>query len=494
MVMFLSALDSTIITIALPTISRSLDSNEYTWIVNGYALSCSVFLLVVGQLADFFDRKATVLGCVFLFAAGSALCGAAQSMGMMISGRVIQGIGGGGIAVMAEIVCSDMVPPQDRSKYLGLLLALASLGTVVGPPIGGGIIAHTSWRWIFYINLPLAGFAFAFLVLGLERRTPGLEVSTLSLRAKLQRIDWAGNALFAGSATALLLGLLMGGTEHAWGSVNVVLPLVLGVAGLGVFRWHEGSGRAACPVMPPRLFDNRTALALHALACFVVLMLTWQSYFLPVYFQAVLRESPERSSVLLLPTVLAPLPLSVAGGVLMAVLKRVREIHMAAAAILAVGFGVFSLFDGGTALALRVVMQVVASAGVGLLMATILPALQAQLPERDVAAVTALFSFSRSLGGIWGVTIPSVIFNARVNHGLASVRDEAVRRLLEDGGAYARASASFVESLGGETREEVIGLYVDSLRVVWFVAVGFCGAAFLLACFEKRIEINSGQK
>lgn len=492
-VMFLTALDSTVITIALPTISRSLRSNQYTWIVNAYTLACSVFLLVVGQLADVFDRKPIVLACVFLLGAGSAVCGWAQTIGMMVAGRVVQGVGGGGIAVLAEVLCSDMVAIGERSKYLGLLLALAALGTVVGPSIGGGIVAHTSWRWIFYINLPLSGLAFALLLLVLPPQTPGLAAARLPLAQKLRRIDWLGNALFAASATALLYGLITGGHDHPWRSAAVIAPLVCGAGGLAVFGWYEGSAGAAHPVAPPRLFNNRTAAALHLLACFVLLALTWSAYFLPVYFQAVLRASPERSSVLLLPTVLAPTPFSVAGGMLVAAFpRRARDVHQAAAALLSVAFAVFTLFDAATPLPARIVAQAAAGAGVGLLVASILPALQAQLPARDVAAVTALFNFMRGLGAVWGVALPSVVFDARVAAALraGAVHDAALRERLAGGGAFALAGADFVGALPDATRAEVVALYVASLRVTWYVAMAFSLAAFLLACAEKRVEIK----
>ncbi|KAH7048235.1 putative macrolide phosphotransferase k [Macrophomina phaseolina] len=489
---FLSALDATIITIALPTISRSLGSTEYTWIINGYTLPSTSFLVLVGQLSDFFDRKPAVLTCVFLFAGGSAICGAAQNIGMIISGRVIQGIGGGGVAVLAEIVCSDMVALEDRSKYLGLLISISSIGVVLGPIIGGAIVANTTWRWMFYINIPLSSFAFFFLVLVLKPQTPGLEASTLPYTAKLRKIDWIGNATFTISSTLLLYGLVAGGNDHPWSSAAVIVPLVLGAIGLVIFRWWEG--KAECPVTPPRLFNNHTAIAMHILACFVILMLSYMSYFLPVYFQAVLQESEERSSVLLLPTVLPTVPSSIIGGLLLSVYKRAREIHLLASGAMAAAFGVFTLFDASTSLALRVIMQILASSGVGMLVATILPGLQAQLPESDIAAVTALFTFMRSLGGVWGVTIPSVVFNARVNHGLGGVSDASLRERLANGGAYSLASASFIKSLVGEVKTEVIDLYVSSLSVVWYVAMALSLAAFLLACTEKRIEIKSPSK
>ncbi|EKG16220.1 Tetracycline resistance protein TetB/drug resistance transporter [Macrophomina phaseolina MS6] len=491
-VMFAAALDSTVITIALPTISSSLDSNQYVWIINTYSLSCAVFLCVVAQLADFFDRKPIILACMLLYGGGSAICGAAQTMRIMICGRIVQGIGGGGAPVLAEIICSDMVALGDRPKFLGILSMTSALGGVIGPPIGSAIIAGTTWRWIFYINVLFSACATVSLLFTIPPQTPGLAATPLSLPEKLQRLDWIGNIIFTGSSTALLYGLVAGGNVHPWKSANVILALVFGALGFIALHWYEGSDNVAHghPVIPPRLANNRTALAMNMLACLVVLLLTWISYFLPVYFQAVLQASPGRSSVLLLPTSLPPLLFGMVGAVLMTVFGRVREIHMAGAAILSASFGVFSLFDASTSLAARVCVQAAQSAGAGLIAATILPGLQAQLPQSDVAAATALFNFMRSLGGIWGVTIPSVVFNARVDSGLSSVGDVDVRKRLANGGAYSLASASFIKSMAENTRQEVVALYVSGLRVTWYVAMAFALAALGLACLEKRIKIK----
>ncbi|EOD51426.1 Tetracycline resistance protein TetB/drug resistance transporter [Neofusicoccum parvum] len=493
-VTFLSALDSTVITIALPTISRSLDSNQYVWIVNTYSLSCAVFLVVVGQLADFFDRKPIILTCVLLYGTGSTVCAASQTMGMMIGGRIIQGIGGGGAPVMAEIICSDMVALEDRPKFLGILAMVSAVGGVVGPPIGSAIIAGTTWRWIFYINLPLSVFTVVFLFFVVTPQTPGLAATRLSLPEKLRRLDWIGNVIFAGSSTALLYGLITGGNVHPWKSANVILAIIFGGLGFIALHWYESSDKAAHPVMPPKLVSNRTAIALNMLACLVLLLLTWTNYFLPVYFQAVLQASPGRSSVLLLPTSLTPLFFGMVGAVLMSVFKRAREIHMAGAAVMSVGFGVFALFDSTTSLAARVGVQAAQAAGAGILVSTILPALQAQLPQSDVAAATALFNFMRSLGSVWGVTIPSVIFNACIDNGLTSVGDVTVRNSLKNGAAYGKASADFIKSLTADTRVEVVALYVSSLRVNWFVAMAVALVAFILACSEKHIDIKPGRE
>lgn len=490
LVMFLSALDSTVITIALPTISRSLDSNQYVWIVNTYSLSCAVFLVIVGQLADLFDRKPIILACVLLYGAGSTICGASQTMGLMIAGRIIQGIGGGGAPVMAEIICSDMVALEDRPKFLGILSMVSAVGGVVGPPIGSAIIAGTTWRWIFYINFPISAFTIVFVFFFVTPRTPGLPGSRLSLPEKLRSLDWIGNIIFTGSSTALLYGLVTGGNVHPWKSANVIVAIIFGVLGFIALHLYETSEKALHPVMPPRLAKNYTVIALNLIACLVTLLLTWTNYFLPVYFQAVLEASPGRSSVLLLPTSLTPLVFGMIGAILMSVLNRVREVHMAGAAVMSVGFGVFVLFDASTSLAVRVVVQVVQAAGSGILVATILPALQAHLPQSNVAAATAIYNFMRSIGGVWGVTIPSVVFNARIDTGLSGVGDAAVRKSLSNGGAYGKASADFIKSLTADTRAEAIALYVSSLKVTWFVAMVFSVVAFMLACSEKHIDLK----
>jgi MFS family permease len=488
--MLLSALDATIITVALPDITRALDSNAYAWAVNGYTLSCTVFLLLIGQLADVFDRKPTMLASIVLFAVGSAICGAATSMGMLIGGRVIQGIGGGGIPVMAELIVSDLVDIEQRPSYLGLLLAIAALGTVVGPPIGGAIITGTTWRWIFYINLPLSGAALVLLAFVLSARAlPQRHVPSKFL-GKLGRVDWVGNVLFGASTTSLLLGLIMGGNDFAWQSYHIILPIVLGVLGLVAFGLWERYSGVVSPVLPGRLLNNYTAISLHIQGMGTVLFLAWVTYFLVVYSQAVLLGSTSRASTELLPTIIVPLPFAIIGGMLMSQLKRAREIHVVGSILTTIGLGCFSLFDVSSSLAIRVILQIIVAAGAGLLMATLLPAVQSQLPESDLAAVTALFNFMRSLGGVWGVTIPAVVFNARINANVHKVDDPAVQASLVNGGAYSHASRDIVGAIPQPTQAQVIELYTTSLRAVWYAAAALAAVSVVLAATEKLIILR----
>ena len=488
--MLLSALDATIAATALPTITSSFGSNSYEWVVNAYTLSCTVFLLFIGQLADIFDRKPTMLASVFLFAVGSAVCGAATSMGMLVAGRVIQGIGGGGIPVMSELICSDMVPIVERPKYLGMLLAVAALGTVIGPPIGGAIISGTTWRWIFYLNIPLSGVAFLILSLVLKMRDSNIEVRRLSISEKMRKIDWIGNLVFAGASTAFILGLTLGGSSYSWSSANVIVPLVLGVVGYIAFGTYEATTKITSPLLPPRLVSNYTAVAIYIQGCYTTLFIAWITYFITLYFQTVLAQSPTRAGTELLPTIITCLPFSMVGGILMSKFEIAKELHMAGGALMAIGMGCFSIFNEHTSLAARVILQIVSSMGAGLLMSTLLPAVQAQLPESDVAAVTALFNFMRSFGGVWGVTIPSVIFNNYTNKHVGRVTDLGIQAMLKNGGAYAIASQTFIRSLSGVTKEQVIALYTSSLRVTWIAAAAFAASGLFLAIFEKRIPLR----
>jgi len=488
--MLLGSIDATITTVALPTILRELNSSSYAWIVNAYTLSCMVFLLFIGQMADIFERKPTMLVSVFMFIVGSAVCGAAQNMGMLIGGRVIQGVGGGSIPVMSELICSDMVPIVERPKYLGSLLAIASLGTVIGPPVGGAIVANISWRWIFLINVPPSGLAFLllFMVLRMKDKVPDGE--RLTFRQKLGKVDWIGNSLFAGSSTSFILGLTMGGNTYPWGSPRVITPIVIGVVGFVVFAFYEKWSKIEAQILPSRLINNYTAVAIYIQGACVVFFLGWIIYFLPLYFQTVLAESQTRAGVELLPLIICTLPFAMLGGFLMSKLKAAKELHMAGLAIITIGVGCFSLFTESSSLAMVVLLQIVVAIGSGLLMSTLLPAVQSQLPEADVAAVTALFNFARSFGGVWAITIPSVIFNNQINRDISRVADKAVQALLMDGGAYKLASKAFIASMTGVTKIQVISLYTSALRITWIGAAAFSGAAFFLAAFEKRIRLK----
>lgn len=423
---------------------------------------------------------------VAIFALGSGISGGATSTAMLIGGRAVQGAGGGGIILMIEMIVCDLVPLRDRGRFMGVIVAVFAICSSLGPFIGGAIAQNTTWRWVFYINLPIAAVSLVSLVAFLHMSYN----QEHSVAQRLRRIDYTGNTILVASVTAILLALTYGGTRFPWSSWRVILPLALGFAGLGVFMLYETSRWCVEPVTPPQLFQNRTSAAAFYLTFVHALFSFWVLYFLPVYFQAVLLKGPNRSGVLLLPTAITIVPGGILSGLLLSKFGRYQPIHFAGYAMMTLGAGLFILLDQDSALALYVCFQLIAGLGSGFALTTLLPAVQASLSEKDTASSTATWAFIRSFGTVWGVSVPAAIFNSRANELAVRIEDSSVRAFIANGQAYSHASYKMLLSLSSSTRAQVIGVFNDSLRLVWIVATAITGASVFVVFVEKQIKLR----
>ncbi|KAG2414577.1 hypothetical protein HFD88_003768 [Aspergillus terreus] len=465
-------MEGSIVVTALPSISRSLHTTEYVWVINAYTFASTVFQPLTGWLAQVFGRKPLLLINIVLFGVGSGISGAAPTLAVILVGRLIQGVGGGGIPLVAELIVSDMVPLPERPKMLGMVMATSCLGLLIGPVLGGVIVDHASWRWIFWINSPLAAASLLCLFPVLGRRTQEQREAVAQLSATARRFDWVGNLLLPPSTLAILLPLTMGGKMYAWSSVRIILPLVLGVCGLIAMGVYERF--CANPLIPMRLLRNISALSLQLQSFVQSMIIMWVNYYLTIYFQAVKEMSPQRAGFELMPTIVGMVVFSILGGMAGSMLPGQWSIlvNMLAFILMALGLGLFQLFDASAATAVHAVLQIIVAAGNGLLMATLLPALQTQFTAEDVWSVTALFNYLRSFALVWGVTIPSIIFDQTVDSHVAQL-PSSVGVQLEHGGAYARASKAFTQTFDGSIHEKVVGLYVQALRATWWGAMSF---------------------
>ncbi|EAW08794.1 putative MFS transporter [Aspergillus clavatus NRRL 1] len=419
---FLSALDTSILSTALPTIALDLHIGElYMWITN------------------------------------SGMAGGANDARLIIAGRTVQGIGGGGINTLVDIVICDLVPLRQRGKYVALMAAVWAVGTVVGPVLGGAFAQYVSWRWVFYINLPLCAASLVLLMLFLRVGHPHAP-----------------------------------DTAYAWSSWQALVPLLLGLVGLGLFYLHQTSRFCREPSIPRRLFRSATATCALWIAFLQSVLLYWVGYFLPVYFQALRRASATKSGLYVLPITAAIAPLGIVTGILIAITGKYRAFHFLGFACLTAATGLFSLLDEHSPARDWAGFQVLFGAGSGMIFSSTLPPIQATLPESDVATATATWAFMRSFGCIWGIAIPTTIFNARVQALLGGVSDAALRARLADGGAYALASEDLVGQLGDAPRlmAEVLAVYRESLRWVWWIAIPFGGVGLLLCFPIKQLELS----
>ncbi|KAF5131138.1 MFS efflux transporter aclA [Metarhizium anisopliae] len=468
----LSALEATITSTALPTVIAELGGGDlYIWAVNGYFLAMWPTICATAA-----------------FVLGSGICGGATGMGTLIAGRVVQGIGAGGINVLVEIIICDLVPLRERGTYFAIIFGLVAIGTALGPFFGGLIVTYSSWRWVFYLNLPVGGFALLLLLVFLNVK----HNREKTLATRLTTIDWVGNVIFVSSICSILIALSWAGAIHPWSSYQVLTPLIVGFAGLVGFVFFEASALAPYPTVPLHLLSNRTSAIVFFLTLMHSIVTMWAIYFLPIYFQGVLGSTPSRSGVQLLPTILILIPFAAAGGALMSKLGRYRPIHQAGYALMVLGFGLFTLLDENSNTGTWVVgLQIVESAGAGLIAPTLLPAVMAPLAESDTALAAATWAFFRSFGLTWGTAIPAAIFNNRFDQlAETEITDPVFRSRLTGGRAYESATAAFRSMLPEATRNEFTRVLEMSLQRTWQVAIGFAALGFLLVFLEKEVPLR----
>lgn len=430
-----------------------------------------------------------MISALLLFILGSGISGGASSIKMLIAGRTIQGIGGGGCSMLIDLIISDLVPVRERGSVMGYIFGAATVFTALGPFIGGAFVQHATWRWVFYINLPIACIALALVVLFLKMDYD----NEASWKTMLKRVDFEGNAIFVAATTAILIALTDAGTLYDWNSWRIILPLCLGFAGLILFFAYEQTPFCVEPTLPARLFANRTSSAAFVLTFLHMMLLYWAVYFLPLYFQAVRGSSPTRSGVQLLPSVVNLMVFAGVGGGLMEKLGRYREIHAVAFGLMAIGLGLFILLDASSSTAEWVIFQLIFSAGAGLPIGVLLPVAQGALDERDAAVATGNWAMLRSFGTVWGITIAAAAFNNHFAMLQDQISDSAVRGLLSKGGAYEHGTAALMHMLQDRPalQQEVIGVYTESIRLTWQIATGIAVLAFFIVFLQRSIKLRT---
>ncbi|KAL2167835.1 hypothetical protein VTG60DRAFT_702 [Thermothelomyces hinnuleus] len=484
-----SSIEGTIITSALPTISAELGGDSsFIWVPNGYFLATMVMLPLMAQAANLFGRRWLTLISVAMFTLGSGICGGANSPAMLIGGRVVQGLGGGGIALMINIVLTDLVPLRERGKYMAIVQMVSAVGAALGPFLGGLLTERSTWRWVFYINLPIGGTSLVALFIFLRVSTPpgGTWVE------KLKRIDFIGNAIFIAATVSVLIGVTWGGAVYPWKSANVIVPLVLGFVGMGLFLAYEWT-LAKNPSLPQGAIVERTAATVLAVTFLTTLCTYWAFYFMPIYFQGVKAKSAFWSGVDALPLFAGLFPFAIIGGILLSKFGRYKPLHLIGMAIVTVSFGLFSLLDRNSSTAAWACFQLLCAIGSGLMIAILLPAMQAPLDESLVAASTGVWTFVRAFSTVWGVTIPAAIFDNEVaKKAAASLTDQSLVGYLTGGKAYQFATQEFLDSIRDPaSRSEVIDIFTSSIKIVWYVGTAFAGLGWLLVWLEKEVTLRS---
>ncbi|KAK6849088.1 Efflux pump dotC [Apiospora arundinis] len=475
--LFLAALDVTIVATAVPTIVQEFASPiGYTWVGSAYLLANAALVPSWGKLSDIFGRKALLLGAVAIFWIGSLICALSNSMGMLIAARAIQGAGGGGIIVLVNICISDLFSMRTRGIYYGVLGMVWAIASAIGPVLGGVFTSKVTWRWCFYVNLPISAAGFAILVFVLKLHNP-----KTPLREGLAAIDWLGSLLIIGGTLMFLFGLEFGDVMFPWNSAAVICLIVFGVVTICLFFVVE-TRVAKYPVIPLSLFKNRANVAAFAVSfchgyCFIS-----GSYYLPLYFQAVLGANALLSGVYILPYALSLSFVSAATGVWMKKTGQYLPPIIFGMAVMTLGFGLFIDLDTSHNWAKIIIFQIIAGIGTGPNFQAPLIALQSSVEPRNIASATSAFGFVRQLATSISVVIGGVVFQNQMQKQHPQLLAALGPKLADQlSGGSAGGNVGVVASLQGEQGAVAKGAYWNSLRTMYIMYTCFAALGLILS-------------
>jgi EmrB/QacA subfamily drug resistance transporter len=474
--MFLAALDQTIVSTALPTIVGDLGGlNHLSWVVTSYLLASTVSTPIYGKLGDMYGRKPVFLAAIIIFLAGSMLAGLSQSMGELIGFRFLQGVGAGGLMVSAQAIIADIVPPRQRGRYMGLIGSVFAVASVAGPLLGGFFVDQISWRWVFYVNLPIGILAILIVIFKLDLHTPQTR----------HRIDYLGAALLSGGVGALILLTTWGGTQYAWGSPVILGLGVAGVVLLCAFVWQER--RAAEPIIPLELFRSRVFNVSSAMGATIGMAMFGAIIFIPLYLQLVYGVSATQSGLRMLPLMIGLLVAAVASGRAISHLGRYKAFPIAGTGTLVVGMFLLSRLGVGTAPWLASVFMLVVGVGIGLVMQVLVLVVQNDARPENIGVATSTATFFRSMGGSFGVALFGAIFAARLSGQLAHFPQAVVERL----GSGVQLSPAEADRLPPPIHADFLQAFAHSLHGVFLWGMAIAVIPFMLSWFLKELPLRT---
>ncbi len=483
--MFLAALDQTIVSTALPTIVGDLGgANHLSWVVTAYMLAATATTPLWGKLGDLFGRKHVFLICIVIFLIGSALCGQSRNMTELIGFRALQGLGGGGLMVLAMAVIADVVPPRERGRYQGVIGAVFGVSSVVGPLLGGFLVDNLNWRWVFYVNLPVGAVALAVIATALHAKSPETR----------PKIDYLGTLLLAAASTCLVLIASLGGTTWQWNSAEVwgcAIGAVLLIAGF-VF-WEQ---RAPEPVLPLRLFRNRIFTVCSGMGFIIGLCMFGALSYIPLYMQVVNGNSPTESGLRLLPLMAGVLITSIGTGQLISRTGKYKIYPIIGTALTSLGLVLLAQVDEKTSATVMGFYMLILGLGLGLVMQVLIIAVQNSTDFADLGTATSGVTYFRSIGGSFGASIFGTVLNNQLKSKITAAEKDGTlsprfptQQVLADPTSVHRAPPALKPLL-----DPFLHIFAVSLQTVYLVAAGIAVLAFVLSLFLREVPLRTATR